>query len=365
MLPGFPSAEQRLADEGGRAVVTRRTQRHPRGAAAFWVRELAEVFRQEGLDVAALFHEAGIDRAALADPESRVPSETMTRLWRLAVTRSGNPAIGLAAARFPRPALFDVVGYTMMSSPDLRGLLERVQRYLRIISDFISFTVTCDQEHCQARLEISSADTEVAWQRYAFTLMSLLSLIRWIMMRDLRPLAVELTTTARDEVQPYQAAFGCELRCGAAANALLFSRSDVDLPLPTAQPRLASVHERVVGEYPGRMDHSRTTVRVRAAIPEHLADGEPRRGAIARALGMGERTLQRRLEAEGTSFRRILDDTRKELARGHFEQGHLSLAHVAYLLGFNDQSSFFRASKRWFGMTPQRYRLRHGISRAA
>jgi AraC-like DNA-binding protein len=74
---------------------------------------------------------------------------------------------------------------------------------------------------------------------------------------------------------------------------------------------------------------------------------------------MSERTLQRRLEAEGASFRAILDETRKELAQRYFKQGNLALAHIAYLLGFNDQSSFFRAAKRWFGMTPQQYRLRH------
>lgn len=340
-------------------MVTRRTERGRSGVAAFWVKGLVGVFQQEGLDVVALLREASLDSVALDNPDSRFPIETVERLWRLAVTRSGNPAIGLAEARVPRPALFDIVGYAMMSSPDLRGLLERVARYFRIISDVAIFTVAAEQDGYRARFTVSAEKTESAWQRYAFFFLSLLTFVRWIMMRDLRPLAVELTTTAQDEVQPYQEPFECPLRFGAPVNALLFSLSDIALPLPTAQPRLESVHERVVGEYLTRLDQPNMNARVRAIIPEYFADGEPRRAAVARALGMSERTLQRRLEAEGASFRQILDDTRKELAQKYFEQRDVSLAHIAYLLGFNDQSSFFRAAKRWFGMTPQRYRLRH------
>jgi AraC-like DNA-binding protein len=346
-------------------VRTNRTKHHLLGIAAFRVKGMAAVFRREGLDVGPLFHAAGVELTDLEDPDRRYPSETINRLWRLAVARSGNPAIGLAAARVAMPALFDVVGYAMMSAPDLLGLLQRLERYFRIISTDADFSVTAEQDGYRARLRLSGGDPEVAWQRYAFTLLSTLSFIRWIMQRDTRPLAVELTTTAGAEARPYQEAFECPLHFGAPSNALVFSRADVGLPLPTAQPRLANVHERVVSEYLARLDHSRTSVRVRAAIPAHLPDGEPRRAAVARALGMSERTLQRRLEAEGASFRLILDDTRQELARKYFEQGNVSLAHMAWLLGFNDQSSFFRATRRWFGMTPRQYRLRHGPSRAA
>jgi AraC-like DNA-binding protein len=340
-------------------VATNPTESSRRGVAAFWMRALAGIFRQEGLDVEALFQDAGSDLAALDNPDLRVPSATVNRLWQLAVERSGNPTIGLTAARVPRPVLFDIVGYAMMSSPDLRGLLERTARYFRIITDVVTFTVAEEPDGYRVRLATAADEADRPWQRYMFTLLSLLSFVRWIMMRDLRPLAVEVIATARDEMISYQQAFECPLRFGAQANALLFSYSDIALGLPTAQPRLAGVHERVVGEYLARLDEPGTTARVRIEISQHLADGEPRRATIARALGMSERTLQRRLEDENTSYRRILDDTRKELARNYFEQGDVSLTHMSYLLGFNDQSSFFRATQRWFGTTPQQFRLRN------
>jgi len=132
----------------------------------------------------------------------------------------------------------------------------------------------------------------------------------------------------------------------------------VTLPLPTAHAELAEVHERIACEHLQRLDPAQTCHRVRAVIIRHLPDGEPRRSKIAAILGMSERTLHRRLAAEGTSFQRLLDDTRRELAQHHLSQREVSLADAAYLLGFSDQSSFFRAARRWFGTSPRHYRLR-------
>jgi AraC-like DNA-binding protein len=95
---------------------------------------------------------------------------------------------------------------------------------------------------------------------------------------------------------------------------------------------------------------------VREAIIRKLPDGEPRRDDVASELHMSERTLQRRLEEEKTSFVQLLDDTRRELADQYLGRLHLSLAQAAYLLGFADQSSFFRACKRWFNLSPGQYR---------
>ncbi|WIG98703.1 AraC family transcriptional regulator [Myxococcus sp. SDU36] len=98
---------------------------------------------------------------------------------------------------------------------------------------------------------------------------------------------------------------------------------------------------------------------VRAVIRAHLQQGAPTLGSVAQALGLGERTLQRRLQGFGLGFQELLDGTRKALAEGYMKQPELTLAEVAYLLGFAEQASFFRAVRRWHGMTPQAYRTRN------
>jgi AraC-like DNA-binding protein len=207
-------------------------------------------------------------------------------------------------------------------------------------------------------LELFGGGEPVPRQRFEFDLVTILSFCRWVTNRDLRPLALELRFPPAADLRPYHDAFKCPLRFDAPANALLFARADVLLSLPTAHPVLEKVHERLAGEYLQRREHPQTSSRARAAIIRRLPDGEPRRTEIASSLGMSERTLQRRLEEEGTSFHHLLDDTRRELAQQYLGQSDQSMADVAYLLGFTDQSSFFRASKRWFETSPRHYRIR-------
>src|SRR5215467_557119 len=310
---------------------------HQPSSAAFWVKGVAETLKAEGLDVAALFHEAGLDTTALSDPDSRFPTERVSLLWQLAVARSGNPAIGLANSNVVKPASFDVVAYTMMSSPHLRGVLERLSRYVAIVSDAASLVVEEDDEGYRMILELFGGGQPVPRQRFEFDLITILSFFRWVTNRDLRPLAFELRFPPPADLRPYQEAFKCPLRFNASANALLFARADVISPLPTAHPVLAQVHERLASEHLHQV-RPQTSSRARAAIIRRLPGGEPRRAEIADALEMSARTLHRRLGEEGTSFLHLLDETRRELAQQYLAQTDLSLADVAYLLGFVDRS---------------------------
>jgi AraC-like DNA-binding protein len=326
--------------------------------AAFWVKSIAETLEAAGLDTHALFEEAGLELATLSDADARYPTEGISLLWQLAATRSGNPAIGLTNSSVVKPGSFDVVAYAMMSSANLLGTLERVVRYVDILSDAATLTIADDRQGHRLILELFGGKHPVPRQRFEFDLITLLSFFRWVTNRDLRPLAFELRFPPPADPQPYQDAFKCPLRFNAPVNALLFAHTDVTLPLPTAHPELAEMHERIASEHLQRLDPAQTCHRVRAVIIRHLPDGEPRRPKIAAILGMSERTLQRRLAAEGISFQRLLDDTRRELAQHYLSQRNLSLADTAYLLGFSDQSSFFRAARRWFGTSPRDYRIR-------
>ena len=192
-----------------------------RSSAAFWVKGVAEALKAGGLDVPALLGEAGFDAAALNDPDARFPTERVSLLWQLAVARSGNPAIGLSTSNVVRPASFDVVAYTMMSAPNLLGILKRLARYVAIVSDAASVAVTEDHERCRMTLELFGGGQPVPRQRFEFDLMTILSFCRWVTNRDLRPLALELRFPPPADPQPYQDAFKCPLRFNAAVNEML------------------------------------------------------------------------------------------------------------------------------------------------
>jgi AraC-like DNA-binding protein len=327
-----------------------------RTTSAVWVKGIASVLAAEGLDVRSLLAAAAIDPAVLDDPFARVSTEKISRLWEVAAEQSGNPAIGLAQHLVARPASFDVVGYTMMSCANLLAAFERLIRYLLILSDALMMTLSGECRGYRVTFELFGGNRPVPRQRVEFILVSVIGFCHWISGRELHPLSIELPYPTPVDPAHYCDAFGCRVSFDAASTSMLFADADLRVPLPTSNPVLAELHDRFAGDYLRRFDHSQTSYRAREIIIRRLPDGEPRRDQVAGELGMSERTLQRRLEAEATSFVELLDNTRRELAEQYLRRLHLSLAQAAYLLGFADQSSFFRACRRWFDLSPRRYR---------
>jgi AraC-like DNA-binding protein len=327
-----------------------------RATAAVWVKGMADMLAAEGLDVASLFAAAGIEPASLKGPAARVATDKISHLWELAVERSRNPALALAQYHVARPESFDVVGYTMMSCADLRSAFERLVRYLLILSDALTMTTTEEDDFYRIDFVLFGGDRPIPRQRIEFIFVTLIGFSRWISRSDIVPRAIELAYSAPSDLAPYKSVFRCPVSFDSERNSLTFSRADMNLTLPTSNPQLAELHERYAGEYLRHFDHAQTSYRVREAIVRRLPDGEPRRDEVAVELRMSERTLQRRLEEEKTSFVQLLDDTRRELADQYLGRLHLSLGQSAYLLGFADQSSFFRACRRWFKVSPGQYR---------
>src|SRR5271166_2249179 len=106
-----------------------------RTTSSAWVKGVIDVLASEGLDTAAMMAAAGIEPSILRDSNARLPTEKMSRLWRAAAEISGDPNVGLASALVPKPGNFDIVGYAMLSSKDLRAALLSFSRHMRLVSD--------------------------------------------------------------------------------------------------------------------------------------------------------------------------------------------------------------------------------------
>ncbi|MEA3099786.1 AraC family transcriptional regulator ligand-binding domain-containing protein [Caballeronia mineralivorans] len=329
---------------------------------AAWVRGVLDLFDAQGIDTSALCREAGVNREMLRDPDAYCSTDAISLLWKRAASISGNPAISLAAAKAVRPANYGAVGYAMMSCPNLLTSLERLVRYVRVVSTAVYLAVAREGDDTWLTFDLIGGTQAAPRQRFEFDLVTLLTFCRWISgSLEVNPLLVELTDPQPDYADQYQDAFKCQLRFGAGAHRVRFSTAHLLQPLPTANPLLAELHERFALEQLNRIGKMRFDLRVRDAIQRKLPDGEARRDEIAAGLGVSGKTLHRRLEQEGTSFQHILDTTRHELAEQYLRQGTLSIGQIAYLLGFSDQSNFHRACKRWLRMSPAQYRQTHGL----
>ena len=243
-----------------------------------------------------------------------------------------------------------------MSSSTLRDSFQRLVRYQRIIAEGADLQFRPTDGGALLTLAIHGDQLPPARQSADGSLASTLAFCRWLTGKSLVPLEVYFQGPRPADVEPYQAMFQAPLRFNADSHGLLMRHVDMDIPLPTANAALARLHDRFAGDYLARFSDNRVTHQARQVICRLLPQGEPRRETVAQSLQLSERTLQRRLDEEGTSFQQLLDDTRRTLAEQYLARADLALLEVAYLLGFADPSNFFRAFKRWFAMTPGEYR---------
>ena len=151
--------------------------------------------------------------------------------------------------------------------------------------------------------------------------------------------------------------FGCLVVCGAARNAIVFRAADAQRPFVTRNAELlAMLAPQFEEELKQENGDENFVERVRVAVQQKLTGRRPNIEDIADALHISSRTLQRRLQDEGSSFQRVLEEARHRLARHYLNNSVLELNEAAYLLGYEDSNSFVRAFRTWEGVPPARWR---------
>ncbi|WP_307333217.1 AraC family transcriptional regulator [Pseudomonas lini] len=320
---------------------------------------LVNTLAAEGLDVINLSREAGLDLTILGQQQAFYERSVIYRLWELAAQASGDANIGLKAYGQVHPGNFQIVGYTMMSSLNLKRALERLVRFSPLISSGLSLFLG-EEGHNYRLAGFDHQGDSVKPRQYTDAgIASLLGLCRWLSGgKSLQPLRVEFTYPEPEDISEHERLFGCELRFGAAYDSILFDGQALLRPLSMANEALAVLHESFAE---ARMDllYGFTTVcRIRALITERLSQGQGQcdMESIATVLNISKRTLQRALEKEGAQFKDVLNDVRRQLADFYLRHSHFNMKHVTHLLGFHDHSSFHKACIRWFSMTPGQYR---------
>lgn len=325
-------------------------------ALTSWAKAIRKALDATGIDSAALFVEAGLDLAALDDPNARYSVAATTRLWRLAVKVVGDDAFGLTVVRHIGQTTFHALGYSVLASSTLREAFERSLRYFRLVTDAGDLSFAPDGAHYRLTLHTPASGPQPAPEAIdAFALM-FVRLCRGLHRREFSPARVALRRPQPLNLAAFERAFRAPLQFGAAENALWFDRAVFEQPLAGANPALARHNDEAVLQQLARLPQQDLRTRVQAALIQQLSLGEPSQEQAAAALHMSLRNFQRKLADEGTSYTALLNETRENLALSYVRDARYSLSEITYLLGFADASSFNRAFKRWTGLSPSAYR---------
>lgn len=333
-------------------------------ALTSWAKAIRKALDAAGQDSARLFAEAGLDPALLDDPSARYPVAATARLWRHAVAATGDDAFGLTVARHVGQTTFHALGYALGASATLHEAFERVLRYFAVVSDVAELGFDETPDGWRFSIRTDGAATPPADEAIDAFLALIVRLCRGLLgRREFAPRLVRLRRAAPRHRTAFERLFRAPLQFSADENALYLDAAVLHEPLDGAHPELARHNDEIVQRYLERLQRDDIVARVRAAITGLLSSGEPGAAAVAAALHLSERSLQRRLAESGTRYSTLLRDTRHQLACSYLRDPRASIGEIAWLLGFGDQSSFTRAFRRWENCSPSAYRDR-SVSRS-
>lgn len=330
--------------------------------AMSWVNTVLAAAERAGVPRERLLAQAGIGVEELT--HERWPIDHITRLWRAAAHCTQDAGFGLKVGALVGPGSFNVVSYLLQSAPSLRGAIAVVQQYQRLISDGGRFQTIAGDAASWVVYHPRQGTLAFSPHQIEAVLAAVVAFSRWVTGRAVRPVRVQFSQPRLGPLAGYRDAFGCPVAFEQAFSGVLLDNALLDAPLPQADAELARLHHQYAAQRLAVLSQGGELAQeLRAWIGAALPSRVPTRAEAAQALGLSERTLARRMQAQRLSFSALLDAARREAALQAVAHTGRPLADIGQALGFAEPAVFWRAFRRWTGCTPVQWRARlHGAS---
>lgn len=319
------------------------------------LRGFRELVRELGGDGDALLRASGIDPASIEDIDAYISFRRVIDVLERAAKALNCPDFGLRFAR----SVTDVLGpisVAMRNAETARQALTIAKRYMHFHNPSIMMDIEPfgdGHEFVCVGLSMTRPPRNVTQTAERGVAMVHNALV-FLCGSAYRPKHVWFEHAPLSPLPVYRDVFGETPSFNKDKNGLAVASSLLDAPHPAANAQMRRITEHYLASVaPPRADSDAIAPRARLVIAQLVRAGVATQGELARALGMHERTLQRRLKSEETSFEALRDDVRREIAQSYLAQPSVPLSHIAEMLGYAEASAFTRAARRWFGASPR------------
>ncbi|MGK0291543.1 MAG: AraC-like DNA-binding protein, partial [bacterium] len=308
----------------------------------------------KGINPKKLEKETGLQPQELENPEGRIPTQKHVQLWKVGVKLTKDPALALHLAEEEKVEDIGIVGLMALNSATLKEAIKHVIRYLRLVCDsdsveikeegdliYYTYQITTPEFHTIYGIERALAST-VLWSRS-------------LTQSGCNPVEVYFQHSKPEYVDVYKRIFQAPIIFDHPENKIIFHIKHFDLPLPSSQKYLLDILKKHAETLLQNLEHeNQFQDRVLKLIYENISTVDST--MVSEKINISTRTLNRRLKEEGTSFKTLHDDARKNFAINFLKDRKLPIFEVAFLTGFSETSSFNRAFKRWMSKSPKAYR---------
>ena len=320
---------------------------------AFW-----RAVERAGMLPAALLRQARLPATLHLSNETWVTTDQYFALWRAIEELSRNPAIGLQMTVNTETAVHPPATMSAFFARDYRDALVRLARFKRLCTPEELTIIESGKECVVAVNWVFAVGAEPDAAADA-TFAAILELGRRGTGRHIVPIRVEMTRPGA-VTAAHRDYFRAPIVLGAPRNALVLDRDDLDRPFAGHNPELLDILTPALAASLDEIGAQNSLAdQVKIVLKRRLASGKPDLEDVARELGTSERTLQRRITEAGSTFRKLLEESRYELGRQMLSERQNGIDEIAFLLGYQDTSSFYRAFRSWEGVTPAQWRSLH------
>jgi AraC-like DNA-binding protein len=323
--------------------------------------------REAGKDVTAILAKVGARPEQVNDDAVRLEVSKQIRILQLASEELHDDLLGFHLARNFDLREIGLVYYVMASSERFADAMLNGARYCTIMNEGVRLDVQLDDRATAIALEYVDVDRQSDRHQIECWLVALVRTCRQVTDTRLAPRHVSIKHKRDETPAEMRSFFGCDVEFGAARDEVVFPAPVASLPIVGSDNYLNELLLRYAEEALADRPQERASHRsaVERVLPQLLPHARASAPNVAQKLALSQRTLSRKLRDEGASFAAILDETRAALARRYLVERNLPVSQIAWLLGYDEVSSFTRAFKRWTGMTPRRFRLSHNHNEAS
>lgn len=310
-----------------------------------------------GLDVEAVYRRFGYNAQMAELNGARTPHEQQSAFWQAVEAVTGDADIGLHLC--PHMPLYraDIIEYLMFSSRTFGEGITRAFKYLRLVSDALSARlVHIDDDNVQVRLVSSSLTGPQSRHTEVCVVYEMLQFASYFTEQQATPKAVTLRCPRISPVAEYEKVFGCPVTFGAEESAITFDPVILDYRSPHWDPDLLKLHEELAEKRLAGLERQDLIAQIRTLFSQRLELQSCELEDVAKELALSPRRLRFELTQAGTSFSQLLMEFRYALARHLLGRTDERIENIVYLTGFSEPSTFYRAFKRWSGLTPVQYR---------